>query len=257
MLGFTALYGKNEPGYNSGQDLHGPVRRGTDGHHDREAILSIETLSDVPLFAARPSRYVAPKRKVATWIAVGIVHLLLLGILLFSQTFPSLLRAHGGEHETILDLTGSRDSNQPEVKMVVPQAPVGVPPEILQAPVPVIPPPEEPVVPQQQQGGGSQEKGDILGAIGREVACSAGHFENLNNPQRARCERAPFQGIQLPNGALVMIPPQDFNRFAPPPPKEARISGQDAQRVQMQRASPCPQILNMPCLNQIPGLNDH
>lgn len=218
--------------------------------------MSIETLSDVPLFAARPSRHVAPKRKAATWIAVGIVHLLLLGLLLYSQTFPSLIRRHGGEHETILDLTGSRDSNQPEVKMVVPQAPVGVPPDIQQAPVPIIQPPEEPVPP-PQQGGGSQQKGDILGAIGREVACSAGHFENLNDPQRARCERVPFQGMQLPNGALVMLPPRDFSRFAPPPPKEARVSGQDAQRLQNERASSCPQILNMPCLNQIPGLNDH
>lgn len=232
------------------------MRRGTGGRHDREAILSIETLSDVPLFAARPSRHVAPKRKAATWIAVGIVHLLLLGLLLYSQTFPSLIRRHGGEHETILDLTGSRDSNQPEVKMVVPQAPVGVPPDIQQAPVPIIQPPEEPVPP-PQQGGGSQQKGDILGAIGREVACSAGHFENLNDPQRARCERVPFQGMQLPNGALVMLPPRDFSRFAPPPPKEARVSGQDAQRLQNERASSCPQILNMPCLNQIPGLNDH
>ena len=38
----------------------------------------------------------------------------------------------------------------------------------------------QPIQPQA----GSQPKGDILGGIGREIACSAGHFENLTEAQR-------------------------------------------------------------------------
>lgn len=213
--------------------------------------MSIETLSDVPLFAARPSRHVPPKRKAATWIAVGVVHLLILNLLLFSQEFPDLIR-HGGEHETILDLTGSQDEPRPSVKMVVPEAPLGIPPEILNAPVPPPPPPVE-VQPQPQEGGG--QKGDLLGAIGREIACSAGNYENLTEAQRTRCGRVPWQGAQLPNGTIVMNRPPEVNRFAPPPP-EFRVSGADAQRLQVERANPCPVMLNVPCLNRIPGRDD-
>jgi hypothetical protein len=216
--------------------------------------LNIETLSDVPLYAARPARYVPPKRKAATWIAVVIVHLLILSMMLVSQVFPSLLGHHGGaEHEAIIDLTGSRPVDQPQVKMIIPQALSGVPPEVDQAPPPLIVPPPTPTQPQVQEGGGAQQRGDLLGAIGRQVACSAGHYENLTEAQRDHCERVPFQGLQLPSGAVVMLPPQGYNRFAPPPDKEAHISGADAQRLQMERPSGCPAIMNMPCVNQIPG----
>ena len=213
--------------------------------------MSIENLSDVPLYAARPSRNVAPKRKAASWIVVGIVHLLILNLLLFSQNFAALTR-HGAEHETILDLTGTQAQTKPSVKMVVPQALLGVPPEL---PAPLIPPPQPleqpPVIPE-----GGQEKGDVLGALGREIACSPGHYENLTEAQRTRCGRIPWQGALLPNGAIVLNRPADTNRFAPPPPGY-KLSGQDAQRLQVERAqTDCPVMLNMPCVNRIPGLGN-
>ena len=219
--------------------------------------MSIETLSDVPLYAARPSRAVAPKRKAATWIAVFIVHLLMLSIVLFSQGFRELVR-HGGSHETVLDLTGSEQDPMPAPKVVIPQATVGVPPEVNSAPVPIVPPPPQDVpVPQASQGG-SQQKGDLLGAIGRQIACSPGHFENLTEAERLHCTRMPWQGAQLPDGTLVLNRPEGFNRFAPPPKEEYRLSGADEQRLRMQRPQTgCPQALNMPCVNAIPGLNDH
>jgi len=213
--------------------------------------LSIETLSDVPFFAARPSREVAPKRKAASWIAVGIVHLLLLGMLMVSQTFPDLV-LHGGEHETILDLTGSQDTQAPDVKMVIPQAPVGTPPEILETPVPPTPLVEQPVIPQE----GGQQRGDVLGAIGREIACSAGNYENLTEAQRSRCPRIPWQGAIIPNGAIVLNRPQGTNRFAPPPSTDHRLSGGDDARLKVERSSPCPMMTNIPCLNRIPGMDD-
>lgn len=217
--------------------------------------MSIETLSDVPLYAARPSRQVAPKRKAASWIAVFIVHLLLLSIVLFSQGFQSMVR-HGGSHETILDLTGSEQDPIPAPKVVIPQASVGVPPEVNSAPVPIIPPPQDAPPPQASQGGSTQ-RGDLLGAIGREIACSPGHYENLTDAERNHCARVPWQGAQMPDGTLVLNRPQGFNRFAPPPKEEFRLSGADEQRLRTQRPNTgCPQALNMPCVNQIPGMND-
>jgi hypothetical protein len=215
--------------------------------------LNIETLSDVPLYAARPSRAVAPKRKAASWIAVFIVHLFLLSMVIFSHTVRDLVR-HGGDVETILDITGSMDQPMPQQKVVTPQSQIGTPPEIQQAPTPIIPPIVDTLPPEPQ--GGSQPKGDVLGGIGREIACSAGHFENLTEAQRARCERAPFQGMQLPTGELVLLGPRPESRFAPPP-KEPGLSGMDEQRLRMQRPNTgCPTVINMPCVNQIPGMND-
>lgn len=210
--------------------------------------MNIETLSDVPLYAARPSREVAPKRKAASWIFVGIVHLLILNLLMFSQDLTSLVR-RGAEHETILILDGNQKSDAPAPRLVEPQAPVGTPPEIPRPPVPVPPPVIE--APQRAQREGAPD-GDLLTAVGRELACSAGSYENLTTAQRARCPRAPWQGALAPNGAIVLANPERINRFAPPPPEFA-LSGADAQRLSIERANPCPVMLNVPCLNRIPG----
>jgi hypothetical protein len=212
--------------------------------------LSIETLSDVPLYAGRPSREVAPQRKAASWIVVGIVHLLLLNLLIFSQVFPPLV-LHGAEHETILDLAGSKDNEAPPVKIPIPQAPLGVPPEVLNVPVP--PPPILEAPPPPSTGQPSQS--DLLAGIGRSIACSPGNYENLNEQQRTRCGRIPWQGAQMPNGAIVLNRPEGVSPFAPPAP-EFRISGQDQQRLQGERGNPCPLLGNMPCLNRIPGRDD-
>lgn len=215
--------------------------------------MSIENLSDVPLYAARPPWNVAPERRVASWIVVGIVHLLILSMMVFSQNFAVFTR-HGAEHETMLDLVGAQDKTTPSVKMVVPQAQLGTPPVI---PAPLPPPPQQSVEqpPITQEGG--QEKGDVLGALGREIACSPGHYENLSESQRTRCGRIPWQGALLPNGAIVLNRPADVNRFAPPPPPGYRLSGQDAQRLQVERAqTDCPVGLNMPCVNHIPGMGN-
>ncbi len=214
--------------------------------------MSIETLSDVPLFAARPSRQAAPKRKAASWIAVGIVHLLILSLLLTSQHFELLLRPHGGEHEAILDLSGSHDEPAPQVKMVVPQAPVGIPPEVTFTPQ--LPPPPTAIQPPLAQEGG-QQKGDLLGALGRDIACSPGHYENLTESQRSRCGRVPWLGAMTPDGTIVLNRPATISPFAPPP-RPYEMSGQDAQRLQVERATTdCPINLNVPCVNNIPGLH--
>lgn len=217
--------------------------------------MNIESLSDVPLFAARPVRRVPPKNRAAGWMIVGCVNLLVFNIFIFSQNWPEPAR-HGAPRETVLDLTGLTPSPLPDRQQVImPQAPSGAPPEVVTEPI-ILPPPVVQVQPEER---GGITDGDLLGAIGREVACSAGNYENLTAVQRTRCGRIPWQGARLPNGAIVLQIPPPRNRFfeeenARPP--EVRITGADAQRNRLEGADTgCPVILNTPCFNRIPGRN--
>ena len=103
----------------------------------------------------------------------------------------------GAEHETVLVLDGAAGrSNAPSVKMVVPRTPLGVPPEIPTIQIPPPTPPPTPEIQQPAQREGARD-GDLLGAVGRELACRAGSYENLSEAQRARCLRAPWRGVEL------------------------------------------------------------
>ena len=171
--------------------------------------MSIENLSDVPLYAARPSRQVPPKNKATAWLTVGIVHLLILNLFIFSQIMPAMIR-RGSPAETILELRGITPSNRPNQEIIVPEAPQGKPPEVVTQPI-IIPPIAQPQPEQQRRPGA--EDGDLLGALGREVACSAGNYENLTAAQRGRCPRVPWEGARLPNGTIVMQAPAPRSRF--------------------------------------------
>lgn len=188
---------------------------------------------------------------------VGLVNLLVFNLFIFSQNWPSLIR-HGSPDETTINLTGMSPSPEPNRQQVIlPEAPSGAPPEIVTEPIIIPPPPVIQVQPQEERGGITQ--GDILGAIGREVACSAGHFENLTTVQRSRCARIPWSGAMNPDGAIVLrIPPprgrffEEENARVP----EVRITGNDANLNRVQGADTgCPVILNTPCFNRIPGRN--
>jgi len=217
-------------------------------------VLSIENLSDVPLYAARPSRQVPPKRKAASWIAVGIVHLAIANLLIFSEDWKDIVRSGSSSTVTTLDLRGATDRlPAPEVRMAVPEAPAGVPPEVFIDPL-VVPRTLPDVIHPRAEAGISD--GDLLGAVGRDVACIAGNYENLTPAQRSRCARIPWLGAKLPDGSIVLRPPETNPLFAPPP-QEFRVSGADGQRRQMETAGsdPCPLLLNTPCFNRIPGRN--
>ena len=224
-----------------------PARKSTPG-----TVLNIENLSDVPLYAARPSRHVPPKRKAASWIAVGIVHLVIANFLIFSEGWKEIIR-HGASTEVTFTLPGANENTAaPELPMTVPQAPAGVPPEVLIDPLVVPPTITQPQTQARPQNGITD--GDLLGALGRDVACSAGHYENLTTAERARCGRIPWGGTRLPDGAIVLRQPEGRNRFAEPEP-EFRMSGADAQRRQIETGitpGNCPVMLNMPCYPAVP-----
>jgi hypothetical protein len=170
--------------------------------------------------------------------------------------------------ETILTLRPLAGNNQPKRDETNPQLLTNAPPRILSAPITVPkPPPIKPEV-QPKTPGESTAPTDILGAVGRELACSAGSWEHLTSTERARCGYGrsggyPWKGMRLPNGSIVMIPRSVLPRLADaPPPGEFTInSGADRIQSDVQRGvipgqGGCPILQNTPCLHVSPGMRD-
>jgi hypothetical protein len=208
--------------------------------------LSIEKLADVPLFTARPSRAVAAKRKVVSWILTGIIQLLLLSMLTFSE-FPTVLYPHGTTLETTINLKGADRADTPVVvPLTRPNAPDVAPPLV------IVPPPPQFQIERPREDEGTPE-GQVLDAVGRDIACVATNYEYLNSAQRARCAHIPWMPGRLADGTITLAPARP-NQFAPPPP-EYHISGADANRNAIERAPTCSTLLNTSCLNIVPGRN--
>ena len=132
------------------------------------------------------------------------------------------------------------------------------PPRLRAAPEEFIKPP--PIIPEDQTRNGENAPTDILGAVGRELACSAGHWEHLTSYERARCGLYPWRGAKLPNGALVMIPRAQLPRLQEVAPSEFRLnSGSDRIRSDVQAGiipgqGGCPIMQNTPCLHATPAM---
>lgn len=153
-------------------------------------------------------------------------------------------------------------NNLPERRPINPQPQVIAPPRIESAPI-VIPKPP-PVLPQQQEKPGAPgAPSDILGAVGRELACSAGSWEHLTSAERARCGYYPWRAVKLPNGSLVMVPRSVLPQLKEAPETEFSVnSGADKVQSDLQRGitsgpTGCPIMLNTPCLQHVsPGMRD-
>jgi hypothetical protein len=169
--------------------------------------------------------------------------------------------------ETILTLRPLAGNNMPERTPVNPQILTKAPPRELSAPITVPkPPPIKPEV-QPKTPGESTAPTDILGAVGRELACSAGSWEHLTSAERERCGYGrhggyPWKGMKLPNGSIVMIPRSVLPRLADAPPGEFTVnSGADRIQSDVQRGiipgqGGCPILQNTPCLHVSPGMRD-
>jgi hypothetical protein len=176
-------------------------------------------------------------------VLVVLVHLLFLGMLTFSVSLPRLRPRSA--LETILLLPSLNGKNAPEVHMLRPEAPSQAPPEIVTAPITLPKPPPE-NVPKKPA-----TSGDVLKAVGEELSCGAGSFENLTQAERSRCRHEPWFGRKTPNGSILVLAPRVPQLAAPEP--QFRISGADAQRRSIETApTGCPVMLNVPCLNNIP-----
>ena len=154
-------------------------------------------------------------------------------------------------------------NNQPNRQPINPQPLVIAPPRIESAPITIPKPP--PIQPDQQQekAGNPAPPTDILGAVGRELACSAGSWEHLTSAERARCGLYPWRAVKLPNGSLVMLPPNILPRLKEAPDTEFSVnSGADRVQSDLQKGitsgpGGCPILLNTPCLQHVtPGMRD-
>ena len=158
--------------------------------------------------------------------------------------------------ETILDLQ-MPGNEQARERPVNPQPLTEAPPRMLSAPVPIIKPP--PIVIEEPNKGPAQP-GDILGAVGRELACSAGSWEHLTTVERQRCGLYPWRGMRLPNGSLVMVPKSVLPRLKEAPQTEFSVnSGADRLQSDVRTGmsasqNGCPILQNTPCLHVSPGM---
>lgn len=153
-------------------------------------------------------------------------------------------------------------NNQPEQKPINPQPVVIAPPRIESAPVQIPKPP--PIQPDQQheRSGNPAPPTDILGAVGRELACSAGSWEHLTSAERARCGLYPWRAVKLPNGTLVMIPRSVLPRLPDAPDTQFSVNtGADRVQSDLQKGiipgqGGCPILQNTPCMHVSPGMRD-
>jgi hypothetical protein len=158
--------------------------------------------------------------------------------------------------ETIMTLT-LPGNNQPQRRPINPQLLTNAPPRMLSAPIIVIKPP--PIrLPEQNQG--TPRPGDVLGAVGRALACSAGSWEHLTMVERQRCGLYPWRGMRLPNGTLVMVPRSVMPRLREAPDTEFTVNtGADKIQSDVQRGiipgqGGCPILQNTPCMHPSPGM---
>jgi hypothetical protein len=202
-----------------------------------------------PEFALPGDEEPPPRRywsRSTSGVLVALVHVVFFAMLSFSVRMPTY--GHRSALETILLLPSLDGRQAPEVHMVQPQVITQAPPEIITAPITLPKPPP----PRPEEFQHPATPGDVLKAVGEELSCGAGSFEHLTQAERNRCRHEPWQGARAPNGVLVLQPSQAPKLMAPPP--EFRLSGADAQRLQMERGpTGCPVLLNVPCLNKMPS----
>jgi hypothetical protein len=169
--------------------------------------------------------------------------------------------------ETILTLPLA-GNNHPLRDEDNPQVLTTAPPRILSAPITIPkPPPVKPEVERDNPGESNAPPTDILGAVGRELACSAGSWEHLTSTERERCGYGrsggyPWKGARLPNGSIVMIPRSVLPRLADSPNPEFTVNTgaerihSDTQRGIIPGQGGCPIMQNTPCLHVSPGMRD-
>ena len=192
----------------------------------------------------------AQKRGLASR-TVSTVLVILVHIFFFFFFAISILKFDDNGHrivETILLFPPAGNDRVARDRLITPDVKEKDAPIASMAPIAIPKPPPPPDVPSKGQ---AATPGDILGAVGQTLACAAGNFENLTQPERERCQRIPWQGAKIPNGSIVMVPNSVLPRLAQPEP-EFRVTGRDQMQKDLYSGGPpCPILQNTPCLSGI------
>ncbi len=155
--------------------------------------------------------------------------------------------------ETILTL--SAGDNQQRDRALNPLPVTKFSPNAAAPPINIPKPP--PIHVEEKPPGGNTGQTDVLGAVGRELACSAGSWEHLTMVERQRCGLYPWRGVKLPNGQLVMVPRNVLPRLKEAPDTEFSVNtGADRMRAEIQAGivpgqDGCPILQNTPCLKHV------
>jgi hypothetical protein len=161
--------------------------------------------------------------------------------------------------ETIL-LLPQAGNNEKQRDSINPDPLVNTAPRMIAPPISIPKPP--PIIEEKKNNppGAGQGPVDVLGAVGRELACSAGSWEHLTTVERQRCGLYPWRGVKLPNGSLVMLPSTVLPRLKEAPNTEFNVnSGSDQVAAQVRSGvipgqGGCPILQNTPCLHATPGM---
>ena len=173
-------------------------------------------------------------------VLVALIHILILLGLVISLEQARQRQGRRGPIEQMLDLSLLRQPRPTPLNLAKPED--NEQNDISAKPLTIIPP-KPPVLELQQEAPPAAQPGDILNSIGRAIACGAGDFEYLTRQQQERCLHEPWQGLQLPNGTIVLLGPP---RLAAPGPLQ--MTGADALQNQSRTAPNCPIMVNTPCL---------
>ena len=193
--------------------------------------------------------------RVTSWILVALLHVLVVVSFVISVR-PFSTRGRPIV-ETMLMLPASNSNNNRQQSRPMPEIPDRAPSTLAPPPiiVPIVPPPEQP----QDH---ALTPGDILGMVGRSLACSPGSWEHLTGKeQHDICGGGPWRAYRTANGSLVMVPPSQLPRLKQPPAPQFDINTgadrmqRDLQNGQNPAMGGCPIMQNTPCVHVAPNWN--
>ena len=195
-------------------------------------------------------------KRVTSWVLVGILHVFV--VLSFVISIHPFSEKGRPMVEMLLMLPANNNNSQPHPEPD-PELINKAPPMISSAPliIPKIPP-----IVQPDQAHSAPTPGDILGMVGRELACSPGSWEHLTVKERDVCGGAPWRAYRTPQGSLVMIPPSQLPRLKQPPPPEFTLNtGADKMQRDLQNGQDpamggCPIMQNTPCVHVTPNMRN-
>jgi hypothetical protein len=196
---------------------------------------------------------VEPRKKLASWALVAAVHAAIFFSFVLSVHFIGDRQRPLAELMLLLPQSGNHST---QMRTINPEVDANADAMISSGPItlPKVPPPDFEVA----RPGATP--GDILGAVGQNLACSAGNWEHLTGPERANCRREPWIARKLPNGNLVMVPASQLPRLKEPPPDGAFTFNTGGDRIlhdlhtgQTAGQGGCPILQQMPCLHPSSG----
>ena len=159
-------------------------------------------------------------KRIGAAIAVALVHVLIL-LALLTGVVDVTSRAPPKEVELLLPpLQQKTRTTQPSTPLPLPTPRAAPEVEPLRTITLPLPKPET-----------QRPPGDVMEAIGKELACGAGSYEHLSQAEREVCRRQPWKFKKNAKGVIVL----DVTKPLP----DAPVSGADAELHIQQTQDPC------------------